>query len=302
MANLKVKLGKLTLRNPIVCASGTFGFGEELKGLANFKNIGAVITKTITLKPRVGNPPPRIFEAEYGVINSVGLENPGLDAFINEKLPKIRNLGTKIIVSVGGFSSSEYKKVVAALDSKNEVDAFEINLSCPNLKLKKLISQDAAATYNLTKTLRKLTAKPLFIKITPEVTDIVKIAKAIKRAGADAVSLVNTFFSMVIDIESKKPYLGSIYGGYSGRAIKPLALYRVWKVAQDVKIPIIGGGGIETAQDAIEFMLAGASAVSVGTINLAYPNQSEGILKGIAQYLRRKKIDNVNKLKGGLIA
>ncbi len=299
--NLKIKLGRLKLDTPIISASGTFGYGDELKGLANLKAIGAITTKTITLKPRVGNPPPRIYESECGVMNSVGLENPGLEVFINEKLPEIRKLNTKCIVSVGGSSDKEYREVVGALTKEKGVDGVEINLSCPNLKLKKLISQDAKATYSLTRALRKITKKSLFIKITPEVTDIGKIAKAVERAGADGISLVNTFFSLRINIETRKPYLGNVYGGYSGRAIKPMSLYRVWKVAKEVKIPIIGGGGIESANDAIEFILAGAKAGSLGTINLVNPNSAEDVLSGIKKYMRKKKVNDLAKLRGGLI-
>jgi dihydroorotate dehydrogenase (NAD+) catalytic subunit len=298
---LSVKLGRLKLNVPIISASGTFGYGDELKNLADFKSLGAITTKTITLKPRSGNPPPRIYESECGVINSVGLENPGLKVFTEEKLPEIRKLPTKRIVSVGGFSSREYEEVVRVLSRKEGVDGLEINLSCPNLKLKKLVSQDARATYNLTRTLRKITGKPLFIKITPEVTDIVKIAEAVKEGGADAVSLVNTFFALRVNVETKRPYLGSIYGGYSGRAIKPLSLYRVWRVAREVKIPIIGGGGIENGSDAVEFILAGATAVSLGTVNLVTPNSSKIVLKKIKEYMKKKRISNVNKLRGGLV-
>ena len=298
---VSVKIGKLELRNPIISASGTFGYGDELKGLANLKAIGAITTKTITLEPQAGNRPPRIYESESGVMNSVGLENPGLGVFISEKLPEIRKLNIKCIVSVGGFSNQEYSQVVGALTKEKGVDGLEINLSCPNLKLKKLISQDAKATYTLTKVLRKITKKPLFIKITPEVTDIVEIAKAVKQGGADGVSLVNTFFSLRINTETRKPYLGNVYGGYSGRAIKPMSLYRVWKVAKEVKIPIIGGGGIESANDAIEFILAGATAVSLGTINLVNPNSAEDVLSGIKRYMKKKEVSDVGKLRGGLI-
>lgn len=298
---LLVKLGKLELKNPIICASGTYGFGDELKNLVNFNSIGAITTKTITLKPKAGNPPPRIYETEYGVMNSVGLENPGLKVFINEKLPLIRKLNTKCIVSVGGFSFKEYQEVVRQLNPKKGVDALEINLSCPNLKLKKLISQDEQFTYRLVKSLRGLTRKPLFIKITPEVSDITKIARAVEEAGADALSLVNTFFSLAINIETKKPYLGNVYGGYSGRAIKPLSLYKVWRAAQSLSIPVIGGGGIEKASDAIEFILAGAAAVSLGTVNLAEPRACEVILKGIKEYMIKNKLKDINQLRGGLI-
>lgn len=296
--DLKVNLGRLKLSVPIVCASGTFGFGVELENLVNFDCVGAVVTKTITLAPRAGNPPPRIYETECGVINSVGLENPGLEIFLKEKLPLMESLNTKFIVSIGGSSVREYQEIVKQLDCKKRVDAFEINLSCPNLKLKRLVSQSQLATYNLVKALRKLTEKPLFAKITPEVTDISKIAKAVEEGGGDGISLVNTFFSMAIDIETKRSYLGNTYGGYSGKAIKPISLYKVWKVARNVGIPVIGGGGIEKSSDAVEFILAGAAAVSLGTVNLVAPNSAEIILRGIKDYMRKKKLKKIDEFKG----
>lgn len=300
--NLGVKLGKLSLKVPLVAASGTVGFGDELKTLVDFRSLGAITTKTITFLPHKGNPPPRIYETGCGVMNSVGLENPGADAFLSQKLPLIRKLAVKCIVSVGGFNEPDYVKAVEKLSPHHGVDALEINLSCPNLKLKKLISQSPLATYRLTKTLRKITRKPLLIKITPEANDIVKVAAAVEAGGADAVSLVNTFFSLAINIETRRPYLGSIYGGYSGPAIKPLSLYRVWKVAQNLTIPVLGGGGVENTADAVEFILAGATAVSLGTVNLASPNRAKEILKGIKKYLADNRIHSWKELKGGFIA
>ncbi len=300
--NLAVKLNKLELPTPVICASGTFGYGEELKGLVNFRNIGAITTKTITPEPRAGNPPPRIYETDYGVINSIGLENPGLEGFLEEKLPSLMRLPVKSIISIGGFSQEDYEKIIKTLEAKNEIEALEVNLSCPNIRMKKMFSQNKEATYALVKSLRQLTKKTLIIKITPEIDDVVEIAKAAYQGGADALSLVNTFFAMSINIETKKPYLGSIYGGLSSRAIKPLALYKVWQVAKNVDIPIVGGGGIENASDAIEFILAGASAVSIGTINLVYPNRATDIVKGIKDYMKRKKIKDINELKGGMLA
>lgn len=298
--NFGVKIGKLVLSNPIVCASGTFGFGEELRGIVDFKNMGAVITKTITLFPRAGNSPPRIFETECGVLNSIGLENPGVEAFIRDKAPNLDKINTKIIVSIGGGSVGEYSEIVNKLENLKNIEAFELNLSCPNIKDKKIVSQNEKMTYKLIKAVRSATKRTLIAKITPEVTDITRVAAAAEDAGADAVSLVNTFFAMAIDIEKKKPYLCNGYGGYSGRAIKPLSLYRVWRCARKIKIPIIGGGGIETASDAIEFILAGATAVSLGTINLVYPNAARTVLDGIKQYLRRSKTRDINDLKGKL--
>ncbi|MBU1121884.1 MAG: dihydroorotate dehydrogenase [Candidatus Omnitrophica bacterium] len=298
--NLGVTIGKLRLANPIICASGTFGFGEELRGFVDFGSVGAIATKTITLEPRAGNPPPRIFETECGVINSVGLENPGVDKFISEKLKAMREIDTKFIISVGGGSIFEYSKIVQRLDETKDVDAIEVNLSCPNIKNKKIVSQDKKETYKVVKALRKVTSKTLIAKITPEVSDIVSVAVAAQDAGADALALVNTFFAMAINIETAKPYIGNIYGGYSGPAIKPMSLYRVWRVASVVKIPVIGGGGITDADAAIEFLLAGATAVSLGTVNLVYPNKAKEVLAGIIEYMRRKNIKDINKLRGSM--
>jgi len=299
--NLGIKIGKLKLRNPIICASGTFGLGDELRELVDYKDIGAYTTKTITLKPRSGNPPPRIYETECGVLNSVGLQGPGVDGFIKQYLPCLKKIESKIIISIGGFSPAEYKEVVKKLDQEKGVEAIEVNLSCPNIKDKKIISQDEKLTYKILKSLKALTNKTLIAKISPEVTDIVAIGKAVKQAGFDCVSLVNTFFGMAINIQTKKPFLGNIYGGYSGKAIKPMSLYRVWKVYKKVKLPIIGGGGIMTATDAIEFLLAGATAVSLGTINLVDPNAASTILAGIKRYMKTNNIVKISKLRGGLI-
>ena len=299
---LSVTIGTLHLDVPIVCASGTFGYGQELKGLVDFKGIGAIVTKTITKEPHGGNPPPRICETDHGVINSIGLENPGLDEFIADKLAGIKKLPTRCIVSVGGFSVQEYAYILRRLNALKGISAYEINLSCPNIRLKKLISQDPAQTYAVTKRLRKLTAKPLIIKITPQVTDIVPVARAAQEAGADAISLVNTFFAMAINIETRTPVLGNTYGGYSGKAIKPMSLYQVWRVYNHVQIPLIAGGGIETAEDAIEFFLAGAAAVSIGTVNFVYPNQAAVILKGVTSFMKRHALEDIKKLRGGLRA
>ncbi len=295
--DLTVNIGKLKLNNPIICASGTFGFGDELKGLVDFSSIGAIIAKTITVEPKQGSPPPRIYETGCGVINAIGLENPGLEVFAKQKLPGLIKLRTKHIISVGGNSTDEYQELIKKLNKEKGIDGFELNLSCPNLKNKKLISQDLQATYKLIKCLRKLTKKIIIAKLTPEVTDIVKIAKKAEAAGADAISLVNTYFSLAIDIETKRPYLGNVSGGYSGPAIKPMSLYRVWQVAKAVQIPVIGGGGITSYKDTIEFLLAGAEAISLGTINLIYPNAAKDILKGIKKYMKENKMKNLKDIR-----
>jgi len=298
---LKTRIKDLEFNTPIVCASGTFGFGTELEGLADFKSIGAITTKTITVNPRPGNPPPRIYDAGFGILNSVGLENPGLEVFLKEKLPAVKKLPVKVIASVGGFCDEDYLTLVDALDKRNELHAIEVNLSCPNLQLKKLISQSAQLTFELTRKIRPLTKKPLFVKITPEVNDIAEIATAVQEAGADALTLVNTFLGMAINPQTQKTVLGNNYGGYSGPGIKPVALYRVWKAAQKISIPVIGGGGIETADDAIEFLLAGASMVSLGTVNMVDPDASKNITRGIKEYLTAKKAGSVTDIVGKVI-
>ncbi len=298
--NLKVKIGQLQLNSPILCASGTFGISDELEGLVDYRNIGAVIAKTITLKPRAGNPPPRIYETECGVLNSVGLEGPGVDGFIKKHLPNLKKLPTKFIVSIGADSLEQYKETLNKVATRNEVKAIEVNLSCPNIKNKGIVAQNAKLTFKTMKALRAVTKKTLIAKISPEVTDVAEIAKAVESSGTDAISMVNTFFGLAININTKKPYLGNTYGGYSGRAIRPLSLYRVWRVAKEVKIPIIGGGGIETAKDAIEFFLAGATAISLGTINLVDPNAATNILTGIKKYMEAKNIKGIKELTGGL--
>jgi len=299
--NLGVKIGKLQLKYPIVTASGTFGFGEELSSLVDFSSLGALVTKTITLKSRRGNPPPRIREVECGVLNSIGLDNPGVEGFLKNKLPKIKKLGVPFIVSVGGYSPSEYVEVVKVLDRVKGIKAIEINLSCPNLRQKKMFSQSARLTFKITDSLRRITKKTLIVKLTGEVEDIRKIAKSAEYGGADALSLVNTFFAMGVDVDAKKPFLGRVYGGYSGKGIKPLSLYRVWECAKVVKIPIIGGGGIDNYRDAIEFFLVGAKVISLGTINLVNPNAAKSILNGIIKYMQKNKIKDINELVGGLV-
>ncbi len=301
-ADLRVSIAQLNLKSPIVCASGTFGFGDELKNMVDFSAIGAVTAKTITLDPKVGNPPPRIYETSCGIINSIGLENPGLGVFLKEKLPALSRLSTKIIVSLGGASQKEYEKLIQSLDKEKAVDAFELNLSCPNLKSKKLISQSQRATAKLIQSLRKQTKKTLIAKLTPEVNDIVKIAKAAEDSGADALALVNTYRGLSIDVQARKPHLGNVYGGYSGPAIKPISLYKVWRVAGSVEIPVIGGGGILDYKDALEFLLAGAAAISLGTVNLISPNAAKDILVGIKKHMKENQIKSLEDIRGGVNA
>ena len=295
--DLRTHIGKLKLNTPIVCASGTFGFGAELKGLVNFRYLGAVITKTITLRPREGNPPPRMVETECGALNSIGLENPGVDVFIKRYLPRIEKINTNFIVSIGGNSLAEYVALADKLNAFTSIKAIELNMSCPNIKTKKLISQSRKLTYTLISAVRRRTKKVLLAKITPEVSNIAEIAKAAEAAGADALDLVNTFYGIKVDLERRRLALGAGYGGYSGPAIKPLALYRVFQAAKKINIPIIGGGGIIDGFDALEFFLCGASIISVGTANFINPNGAKEILAQIKKYLRKNKISSIKKLK-----
>ena len=295
--DLKVKMGKVTLDVPIVCASGTFGFGTELEKYVDLSSIGSIITKTITLCAQKGNKPPRIAEVEGGVLNSIGLENPGIEGFLKEKLPPLKKIGTKFTVSISADSVEGFITLCRKLSRYREIESLELNLSCPNIQMKKLVSQDERLTYRIVKKAKQLFKRTIIAKLTPEVSDITKIVRSAQNAGADALSLVNTFYGLAINIETKKPYLGNVYGGYSGGAIKPLSLYRVWKAAQIAKITIIGGGGILNAGDAIEFFLAGADIISIGTLNLIYPDGASRILKGIIDYMKKNKIHSIKEFK-----
>lgn len=295
--DLTVAIGNLKLNTPLVCASGTFGFGDELKGLADFDSIGAITTKTITVLPKPGNASPRIHETACGIINSIGLENPGLKSFIREKLPGLKELKTKVIVSLGGYCLKDYLVMAAALEGEKRIAALELNLSCPNLKSKKLPAQSPKEVAKLTSGVRKLTKKTLIVKLTPEVTDITKVAKAAEAAGADAIALVNTYLALAIDTENKKPFLGAGYGGYSGPAIKPISLYKVWRAAQAVNIAVIGGGGISCGKDAVEFLAAGAKAVSLGTANLVCPQAAKTILQNLKQYMKKNQMADLSQLR-----
>lgn len=301
MPNLKINIGRLRLKNPVMAASGTFGYAEEFKDFIDLKGLGAIVTKTITLKPRKGNPPPRTCETPAGMLNSIGLENPGIDKFIREKLPILTKIGVPIIVSIASEDDpKEFVVLARRLDKIKELAAIELNISCPNIKKSKLIAQDAQATCNLVEAVRRATSKTLITKLSPNVTDIIEIALAAERAGSDAVSLVNTFAGMSIDIESRKPNIAAITGGLSGPAIRPIAVRMVWEVYQKIKIPIIGMGGIMDTQSALEFFIAGATAISIGTANFINPKASLEIVEGLKNYMRKNKIQNVKDLIGSL--
>ncbi|MFA5144871.1 MAG: dihydroorotate dehydrogenase [Candidatus Omnitrophota bacterium] len=298
---LSVSIGKLKLKNPVMVASGTFGYAEEFKDFIDLSGLGAIVTKTVTLRPRRGNPPPRTCETPAGMLNSIGLENPGLESFIHDKLPVLKKIGIPIIMSVASEGDlEEFIELVKRLDKINEIAALELNLSCPNIKRTGLISQDPEATYSLVKAVRKKTKKTLITKLTPNVTDITKIAKQAQAAGSDAVSLINTLTGMSIDVNKRTPKVACIIGGLSGPAIRPVAVRMVWEIYREIKIPIIGMGGIMDTASALEFFIAGASAISVGTANFINPKVSLEIISGLKQYLSRNKIRDINQLIGSI--
>ena len=301
MTNLNVNIGKLKLQNPVIVASGTFGYAEEFKDFIELRQLGAIVTKTITLKPRQGNPPPRTCETPAGMLNSIGLENPGLEVFLEEKLPGFIKIGVPIIVSISSEDDPrEFLMLARRLDKIKEVAAIELNISCPNIKHPSLISQDPKATYNLMKAVRKVTKKTIITKLSPNITDITEIALAAKQAGSDAVSLVNTITAMSIDTETKRPKIAMVTGGLSGPAIRPIAVRMVWEVYQKVKIPIIGMGGIMDTVSALEFFIAGATAIAVGTANFINPKVSVEIMEGVKKYLAKNNIKNIKELVGSL--
>jgi len=294
-----VTIGKLRLKNPVMVASGTFGFGEEYEDFIELDRLGAIIPKGISLKPMVGNLPPRIFETEGGILNSIGLQNPGFHEFIKEKLPFLTRIRTHLIVNFFGNTQKEYIELAGRFNEVPGISGLEMNISCPNVKQGGIaFCSDPRMTYRLVRAVRKSTQLPLIVKLSPNVTDIDFLAKIAEEGGADAVSLVNTFKAMAINIHSRKPELGNIIGGLSGPAIKPIALRMVWEVSQRVKIPVIGMGGIVKAEDAIEFILAGASAIQIGTANLVNPQTSTEVIQGIKKYLTDNKIHHVRRLIG----
>jgi dihydroorotate dehydrogenase (NAD+) catalytic subunit len=299
--DLSVKIGKVKFSNPVLVASGTFGYGEEYGAFFDLNELGGIITKSITLNPREGHLPPRTCETPSGMLNAIGLANVGVKRFIQEKLPFLRNLKTKVIVNVAGSSIDEYVEVVKKLEGKKGIDLLEINISCPNVKQGRItFGSDPKCAYDCIKAVRDNSTYPIIAKLSPNVADIVEIALAVEEAGADAVSLINTLVGMAIDLEKRKPRLSNITGGLSGPAIKPVALAMVWKTAQKVKIPVIGLGGIMNAQDALEFILAGALMIQVGTGNFVDPECSIKIVKGLKRYCEENKLKRILDLKGKL--
>ena len=299
--DLSVGLGRITLKNPVLVASGTFGYGEECAELINLNELGGIMVKAVTLEPREGNPPPRLAETPAGLLNAIGLENPGVDVFLKEKLPFLRGFQTAIIVNIAGEKEEEYLRLAERLNQVKGISALEVNISCPNVKEKGLIfGTDPEQTFSLVKKLGEITDIPLIVKLTPNVTDITKIAQASQEAGAEALSLINTVLGMSIDVETRKPKLGNITGGLSGPAIRPIAVRMMWQTFQKVNLPLIGMGGITDAEDALEFILAGASAVAIGTANFIDPKTALEVIEGIKQYMQVKGIKNFKDLIGWL--
>lgn len=299
--DLSVAIGSLKLNNPVLTASGTFGYGEEYEGLVDLNRLGGIIVKGLSYEPRPGNNPPRTVETPCGLLNSIGLQNVGVERFIEEKLPFLQRLKTRIIVNILGQSVEEYTRIAERLNQAKGISALEVNISCPNVKEGGILfGADCHGAAMVTRAVRRVTVLPVIVKLSPNVTDISEIAKAAEDAGADGLSLINTLMGMAIDVERRTPKLSNIVGGLSGPAIKPVALRMVWQVASAVKIPVIGCGGIMNVYDALEFLIAGACAVQVGTANFVNPRVTMEILAGLESYLIRHGMENLTSLVGSL--
>lgn len=298
----RVAIGSLVLQNPVLVASGTFGYGDECADLVDVNALGGIITKSLSLRPRDGNPPERIVETASGMLNSIGLANIGVEKFISDKLPYLASLQTAVIANIAASSIDEYDDVLLRLEDREGIDAYEINVSCPNVKEGGLsFGTNCDLTAAITHRLRARTKRPLIIKLTPNVTHVSAFARAVESEGADAISLINTVVGMAIDTNTRKPKLSTTTGGLSGPAIKPIALAKVYEAAQSVSVPVIGIGGIMNSEDAIEFLLAGAAAIQVGTANFINPSAGTEIVNGITGYCRRHEFKSVAALTGTLI-
>lgn len=317
--NLSLNFAGIKMKNPVMVASGTFGYGEEFMNIFDVNQLGAIVVKGTTLEPRWGNPLPRIAETPSGMLNSIGLQNVGVEGFIKEKLPMFKRVGirTPIIVNISGHSIEEFEEVARRLDRAGGIQGLELNISCPNIKYapgghlskrgtpsegasSRTFSHDPKTTLEVVRTVRKKTRLPLIVKLSPDVTDIVEIAESAVKGGADALAITNTFPGLAIDAETRQPKIARVIGGLSGPAMKPLALQLVWKVFQKVKKPIVGMGGIMNGTDAIEFFIAGASTIAVGTANFINPKASVEVLGGIQAYLKRHNLSHTKSLIGSL--
>lgn len=298
--DLSVNLGRLKLKNPVMTASGTFGYGREYSEFVDLDKLGAIVVKGISLKPMKGNPSPRICETPSGMLNAIGLQNPGLKGFMKEQLPFLKQLKTKVIVNILGNSVDDYVELAERMESAG-VDAVELNVSCPNVRHGGIaFGTETGAFGNLITSVRSRVALPIITKLSPNVTDIKQFAKIAEDAGSDIISLINTITAMSIDVRTRRPRLANITGGLSGPAIRPVAVRMVWECFRTVRIPIIGMGGIMSAEDAIEFIIAGASAVAVGTANFINPKATSDIVDGIGSYLSKENIGSLKELTGAL--
>lgn len=298
---MSVDLGGLIMKNPVTTASGTFAAGHEYSDFLDVAALGAVTTKGVSLNGWAGNDAPRIAETPSGMLNSIGLQNPGVKVLMERDIPWLESQGASVIVNVSGHSLDEYVAVVEALEASKGIDAYELNISCPNVDCGGMtFGTDPTMAASVVRECRKRTQRPLIVKLTPNVTDITEIAKAVEAAGADAVSLINTLLGMAIDADRKRPILARVVGGLSGPAVKPVALRMVWQVHKAVSIPILGMGGISNGTDAVEFMLAGATAVAVGTANFSNPRATIDVISGIESYCEKHGVDDVNELIGAL--
>ena len=299
--DMSVEIAGIKLRNPVMTASGTFGYGQEFAEYVDLERIGAFVTKGLSLKPRAGNPTPRIVETPGGMLNAIGLQNVGIDAFIAKKVPFLRSVNTPAIANFFGNTIDEYAEMTLRLDTIPEIAGLEVNISCPNVKQGGIVfGSEPQCAFDVVSACREKTVKPLIVKLSPNVTDVVAMARACADAGADALSLINTLTGMAIDLNRRRPVLANITGGFSGPAIKPVALRMVWQVAQAVDLPVIGIGGIMTATDALEFILAGATAVQVGTASFINPKASQEVAEGMETWLHENGVASVRSLVGAL--
>lgn len=299
--DMSVEIAGLKLRNPVMTASGTFGYGEEFSQYVDLEKIGAFVTKGLSLQPRAGNPTPRLVETPGGMLNAIGLQNVGIEAFIKKKVPFLRSVNTPAIANFFGYTPDEYAELAARLDEIPEVAALEVNISCPNVKQGGIVfGTDPGCAASVVAACRAATKKTLIVKLSPNVTDIVEMAQACEAAGADALSVINTLTGMAVDLERRRPVLANITGGLSGPAIKPIALRMVWQVARAVKVPVIGIGGIMSAIDALEFIVAGATAVQIGTASFVNPSAAQEIAEEMEQWLEQRGIAAVKSLIGAL--
>lgn len=302
MVKTEIRLKGLTLKNPVMTASGTFGYGEEYADFVDLSELGGIIVKGTTLHHREGNPYPRMAETPMGMLNCVGLQNKGVDYFIETIYPRIRHFETNVLVNVSGSNIDDYVTAAAKIDALDDIPAIELNVSCPNVKQGGMaFGVTCSGIEQVVKAVREVYHKHLMVKLSPNVTNIAEIALAAEAAGADSVSLINTLLGMAIDAETRKPVLSMVTGGLSGACVKPVALRMVWQVSKAVKIPVIGLGGISSATDAIEFLLAGASAIQIGTANFIDPAISAKVAKGIVDYCERQGVEDVNDIVGGMI-